>query len=251
MQVLHECRKVLKKKIFFFFFTFRSPSGARDFQTPCTGDIFIIMNGWPHLFCKPSMMPPCLRGIQKLHIHWRYPSGSGIYSHKAGTSRPLRVDSEAIGVPLWCCLPWCHHRVTWIPLWCICHLPNSEIFIAPEQYIFHSNCEHHYKDTADDPDCQDWENNGTICDSMCATPCRLLVIGVKYVLPFSTTRVSGLVYPAHWYGRWSSVHLTHVSVMQYGHILEVGHPGITCEQPISCARNAWLHSSEWGALVGG
>ena len=34
-------------------------------------------------------------------------------------------------------------------------------------------------------------------------------------------------------------------------ILEVGHPGITCEQPISCARNAWLHSSEWGALVGG
>ena len=34
-------------------------------------------------------------------------------------------------------------------------------------------------------------------------------------------------------------------------ILEVGHPGITCEQPISCARYAWLHSSECGALVGG
>ena len=191
-----------------------------------------------------------------LHIHWRYPSGSGIYSHTAATSRPLRVDSrhesklfkeiwklmimvhflqyfclkcdfyalknpeirknpenshacdsEAIGAPLWCCLTWRHHRVTWIPLWCICHLPNSEIFIAPE-YIFHSNCERHYKAAADDPDCQDWEN---ICDSMCAARCRLLVIGVKYVLPFSTTSVSGLVYPAHWYGRWSSVHLTHVA----------------------------------------
>ena len=34
-------------------------------------------------------------------------------------------------------------------------------------------------------------------------------------------------------------------------ILEVGHPGITCEQPISCARYAWLHSSAWGALVRG
>ena len=35
------------------------------------------------------------------------------------------------------------------------------------------------------------------------------------------------------------------------HILEVGQPGITCEQPISCARYAWLHSSAWGSLVGG
>ena len=34
-------------------------------------------------------------------------------------------------------------------------------------------------------------------------------------------------------------------------ILEVGHPGIACEQPISCACYAWLHSSAWGALVGG
>ena len=32
-------------------------------------------------------------------------------------------------------------------------------------------------------------------------------------------------------------------------ILEVGHPGITCEQPISCARYAWLHSSEWGGCT--
>ena len=35
MQVWYECRKVKKKK---FFFTFRSPSGARDFQTPCFPD---------------------------------------------------------------------------------------------------------------------------------------------------------------------------------------------------------------------
>ena len=91
-----------------------------------------------------NVIPPCHLGIQKLHIHWRYPSGSGIYSHTAATSRPHRVDSEAIGAPLRCCLPWRHHRVTWITwlrLWRNSHLPNSKFFIAPEQYIFHSNCE--------------------------------------------------------------------------------------------------------------
>ena len=33
-------------------------------------------------------------------------------------------------------------------------------------------------------------------------------------------------------------------------ILEVGHPGITCEQPISCAHFAWLHSSTWEGSSG-
>ena len=41
----------------------------------------IIMIGWPHLLCKTSMIPPCHLGIKKLHIHRKYPSGSGIYSH--------------------------------------------------------------------------------------------------------------------------------------------------------------------------
>ena len=40
-----------------------------------------IMIRWPHLLCKPSMIPPCHLGIQQLHTHWKYPSGSGIYSH--------------------------------------------------------------------------------------------------------------------------------------------------------------------------
>ena len=100
---------------------------------------------WPHLLCKPSMIPPCHLGIQKLHIHWRYPSGPGIYSYMAATSGTLRIDSEAIGAPFHCCLPWRHHMamwITWLPLLRISHLQNSEIFIAPEQCIFHSNCEH-------------------------------------------------------------------------------------------------------------
>ena len=45
------------------------------------GMALLIMIGWPHLICEPSMIPPCHLGIQKLHIHWRCPSGSGIYSH--------------------------------------------------------------------------------------------------------------------------------------------------------------------------
>ena len=44
---------------------------------------------------------------------------------------------------------------------------------------------------------------------------------------------------------------THKMIILAQFILKVGHPGITCEQPISCARYAWLHSSTWGALVGG
>ena len=39
------------------------------------------MIGRPNLLCRPSMITPCQLGIQKLHIHWKYPSGSGIYSH--------------------------------------------------------------------------------------------------------------------------------------------------------------------------
>ena len=35
----------------------------------------------PNLLCRPSMIPTCQLGIQNLHIHGKYPSGSGIYSH--------------------------------------------------------------------------------------------------------------------------------------------------------------------------
>ena len=54
------------------------------------------------------------------------------------------TDSEATGRPRRCCLSWRHRRVTWItwpPLWRSFRLPNSDIFIAPEQYIFHSDGE--------------------------------------------------------------------------------------------------------------
>ena len=41
----------------------------------------IIMIGWPHLLCRTCLIPPCHFGIQKLHIHRKYPTGSGMYSH--------------------------------------------------------------------------------------------------------------------------------------------------------------------------
>ena len=85
------------------------------------------------------MIPPCQLGIQKLHIHWKYPSGSGFIHTRSDTSRPLRHRQRNDRPSIRRCLPWRHHRVTWITwssLWRFPHSPNSELFIAPEQYIF-------------------------------------------------------------------------------------------------------------------
>ena len=60
------------------------------------------------------------------------------------TSRPLRHRQRSDRPSSRRCLPWRHHRVTWItwpPLWRSPHSPNSEIFTAPEQYVFHSDGE--------------------------------------------------------------------------------------------------------------
>ena len=50
-------------------------------RTIVHGAGLLIMIGRPNLLCRTSMLTPCQLGIQKLHIHWKYPSGSGIYSH--------------------------------------------------------------------------------------------------------------------------------------------------------------------------
>ena len=114
------------------------------------------MIGWLHVLCKTSMIPPCHLGIQNLHMQWRYPSGSGIYSqmvrHFPAASPPAAKRST-----LRCCLPWRYHRVTWITcssLWrSLIHrilkslLPqNNTFFIATVSVV---------KDAANDPDCQE------------------------------------------------------------------------------------------------
>ena len=63
---------------------------------------------------------------------------------RSDTSRSLRHRQRSDRPSSRRCLPWRHHRVTWItwpPLWRSPHSPDSEIFIAPEQYIFHSDGE--------------------------------------------------------------------------------------------------------------
>ena len=104
----------------------------------------LISMGWPQLLCKPSMIPPCHLGIQKLHIHWKCLLDLEFIQTRSVTCRALSTDREATGRSRRYCLSWRHRRVTWItwlPLWRSFHLPNSEIFIAPEQYIFHSDGE--------------------------------------------------------------------------------------------------------------
>ena len=50
-------------------------------RTILHGAGLLIMIARPNLLCRTSMITPCQLGIQKLHLHWKYPSGSGIYSH--------------------------------------------------------------------------------------------------------------------------------------------------------------------------
>ena len=50
-------------------------------RTILHGAGLLIMITRPNLLCRTSMITPCQLGIQKLHLHWKYPSGSWIYSH--------------------------------------------------------------------------------------------------------------------------------------------------------------------------
>ena len=78
------------------------------------------------------MIPLCQLGIQKLHIHWKYPSGSGFIHTRSDTSKPLRHRQRNDRPSIRRCLPWRHHRVTWItwsPLWRFPHSPNSVILV--------------------------------------------------------------------------------------------------------------------------
>ena len=113
-------------------------------RTILHGVVLFMMIGWPNLLCRLSMIPPCQLGIQKLHIHWKYPSGFGFIHTRSDTSRPLRHRQRSYRPSIRRCLSWRRHQVTWItwpPLWRSPHSPNSEIFIAPAQYIFHSDGE--------------------------------------------------------------------------------------------------------------
>ena len=109
------------------------------------GVALLIMIGWQHLLCKPSMIPPCHLGIQNLHIHWRYLSGSGIYSHMvrhftdALPSAAKRLTVASVLFTVTSSRGNVNHVFTIMTL---PHSLNSEIFIAPEQYIFHGDGEH-------------------------------------------------------------------------------------------------------------
>ena len=90
------------------------------------------------------MIPPCHLGIQNLHIHWRYPSGSGIYSHMvrhfpaASSSVAKRLAAASMLFTVTSSQGHVNHVFT---IMTPPYSPNSAIFIAPEQYIFHSDGE--------------------------------------------------------------------------------------------------------------
>ena len=90
------------------------------------------------------MTPPCHRGIQNVHIHWKYPSGSGIYSHMIRhfpTASPSAAKRSTVASVLFTVTPSQGHVYHVFTIMTLPHPPNSEIFIAPEQYIFHSDGE--------------------------------------------------------------------------------------------------------------
>ena len=105
----------------------------------------VNIDGMTTVTLQTKYDPTLPSGYPKVAYPVEMSSGSGILFRRgqslAGRST---TDSEATGRPRRCCLPWRHRRVTWItwpPLWRSFHLPNSEIFIAPEQCIFHSDGE--------------------------------------------------------------------------------------------------------------
>ena len=108
------------------------------------GVALLIMIGWQHLLCKPSMIPPCHLGIQNMHMHWRYPSGSGIYSHMVRhftAASPSAAKRSTVVSVLFTVTSSRGHVNHVFTIMTLHHSPNSEICIAPEQYIFHSDGE--------------------------------------------------------------------------------------------------------------
>ena len=91
---------------------------------------------------KPSMIPHCHLGIKNLLIHWRYPSGSGIYSHMVRrflAALPSAAKRSTVALVLFTVTSSQGHVNHVSTNMMIPHSPNSEIFIAPKQYIFHND----------------------------------------------------------------------------------------------------------------
>ena len=104
----------------------------------------LIMIGWWHLLCKLSMIPSCHQGIQNLHIHWKYPSGSGVYSHMVRhfpAALPSVAKRSAVASVLFTVTSPQGHVNHMFTIMTLPRSPNSAIFIAPEQCIFHSDVE--------------------------------------------------------------------------------------------------------------
>ena len=130
------------------------------------------------------MIPTCHVGIQKLHIHWKYPSGSGIYSHTVrhfpaaspSTAKRSTVDSTLFTVTA----PQGHvnHVIT------IMNLPSFTEFwnlYCPRTIHFSLRRWASLRTQPTTLLVRDWGNNGTICDSTCAARCRLQSRFLLYV----------------------------------------------------------------------
>ena len=96
-------------------------------RTILHGVVISIMIVRPNLLCRLSMIPTCQLGIQKLHIHWKYFSGSGFIHTPSDISRPLRHWQQNDRPSIRPCLLWRYHRVTWITWSPLCRFPIHRI----------------------------------------------------------------------------------------------------------------------------
>ena len=134
------------------------------------------MIGGPQQFCKSSVIPPCHIGVQKLHAHWKYPLDLGFTQKWSATCRLPRIYSEVIRPPWrqWRCLPWRHHNVVWITIMTLLPFTKFWNLYCPRTIHFLWWWRSLLITLPMTLIVRDWENNGTICVSKCATRCRLL-----------------------------------------------------------------------------
>ena len=104
-----------------------------------------IMIGWPQLLCIYQVWSHLAIWVSKSCISPRKILLDPEFIHTwSATFWLLCIASEAIDPRLYCCLPWCHHRVTWItwsPLWPSPHLSNSDTDVhgRPLHYLALAN----------------------------------------------------------------------------------------------------------------
>ena len=132
----------------------------------------------PKLHVYPNMIPPCHQGIQKLlHTHWKYPSGSGIYSHTVShfptASHRLWSDRPTVSTLFTVTSSQGHlnHVITIMahPLFTEfgnLYRPRTKKKSWRRRALFRT--------LPTTLNVGDWENNGTVSDSTCAARCRLL-----------------------------------------------------------------------------